>query len=254
MKSVDITIKLIEVLARESQPLNVHEISHRLSFSKSTTHRALQGLAQEGFAKFDSATQRYHRGEKMIALALDLLSSLDIKFLAQPILKGIFEQINESVYLCVYINKKFYFVDKVESSHFVRYVNPLGERPWVHAGAPGKSVMAFLPQEEVDEIIARGLPALTNSTITNPEKLKVELARVRREGRAVSYSEYADGGWGVASPILDQQHYPYACIAVIIPEDRFHESRVQEYTELVKGGARKLMDQMNKAELKPYVV
>lgn len=250
MQSIKITLKLLEALAADRQGLSVLEISRRLSFSKSTTHRALQDIAQEGFAVFDPLSQRYHQGPKLTDLALSFLSTLDIKFLAEPLLQRIFDLVNESVYLCVYSNQVFYFLDKIESSHPVRYVNPLGRREWIHAGAPGKAVMAYLPDEEVDRIIARGLPALTSNTITDPEKLKLELAKTRREGRAISFSEYAYGGWGLAAPLLDQRPYPYGCISIIIPEDRYDPSRTDYYSKLVKDSTRDLMDQMNRAGLR----
>ena len=169
MKSIEVTLKLLEALAREESGISVLDIARKISFSKSTTHRALQILEKEKFAEKVPLTERYRHGPRMLELAFNFISKFDLRNFARPILQNIVDQVNETVFLCVCSQSELLFVDVIECAHPVRYINPLGKRSFLHAGAPGKVILAYLPDEEVDRIIANGLPAFTPKTITDPK-------------------------------------------------------------------------------------
>ena len=69
-----------------------------------------------------------------------------------------------------------------------------------------KSMMAYLPEKEVEEYLRRELPACTDYTITDAEKLKEELILTRKRGYAIDNMEHEFGVKCVAMPIFNQQH------------------------------------------------
>lgn len=61
----------------------------------------------------------------------------------------------------------------------------------VHASASGLAAMAFLPE-----------PArITNATITDPQVLEDELAKIRRRGYALFRGQRTKGAVAIAAPI-----------------------------------------------------
>lgn len=54
--------------------------------------------------------------------------------------------------------------------------------PW-HATSLGKALVAALPEEEHERLLS-GPPAVTPRTITDPDRLRAELAHVRERGWA----------------------------------------------------------------------
>ena len=81
-------------------------------------------------------------------------------------------------------------IEKVETSHSMRMTLDVGTRRLPHAGAFSKILMAYLPEEEIHAIIRdKRLPKLCTSTITDPEALAAELARIRECGCAESREE-----------------------------------------------------------------
>ena len=57
----------------------------------------------------------------------------------------------------------------------------------LHVGAPGKALMAFLPADERERVLATlTLEPLTPETITDLDALRAELDRTRVRGYAVS--------------------------------------------------------------------
>ena len=66
----------------------------------------------------------------------------------------------------------------------------------------GKAILAFLPEDQREEIIARidFVPRGPN-TLTDPDAFREELARIRASGVALNDEELAYGLRSIASPI-----------------------------------------------------
>jgi IclR family acetate operon transcriptional repressor len=96
------------------------------------------------------------------------------------------------------------YIEKREVLGSVRLTTWLGRRVHLHSTAIGKALLAFLPEEEVDQIVGkRSLLRLTPKTITSATLLKKELARVRAHGYAVGNEENETGVRAVAAPIFN---------------------------------------------------
>lgn len=242
MKSIEVTLSLLKTLTESENGVSVLDIARKISFSKSSTHRALQVLEREKFAIKDPTTNRYKCGPALFNIAFNFLTNFNLRQLAQPILSNIVDDINENVYLCVYIDKTLYFIEKAESDHPIRYVNPMGKRQFLHAAAPGKVVMAHLPAEQIEKLIGRGLPRFTPNTITDPEKLRRELNTIKKQGYATSFSEFATGGNAIAVPLLNPSGYPIGCIDIVIPEERYDKDKLEHYVSLLNQGIEALQN------------
>ena len=98
--------------------------------------------------------------------------------------------------------------------------------------------MAYLPDEEIEAIIQdKGLPKLCTNTITEPDELAAELARIRERGYAESFEETDVGAWGVATPIRGWGGEIVAAIGVAGPSTRFTDGLVQQYVALCRQAA-----------------
>lgn len=248
MKSIEVTLRLLEALVESKYGLSVNDIARKVSFGKSTTHRALQALAREQYAIQDPITNRYKPGPAILNIAFNYISDFKLRRLARPILRRIVDAINENVYLCVFVNETLYFVDRIESNHPIRYVNPMGKRQFLHAGAPGKAILAYLPHDHIESVIAKGLPKYTDYTITDPEKLRQELINIRKLGYATSASEFAVGGNAIAVPFFNSNGLPIGCIDLVIPKERYEQNDIGRYVALLKEGVRELQEISQKFE------
>jgi len=72
-----------------------------------------------------------------------------------------------------------------------------------HALAMGKVVLARLSDVALKRYVGRGLPRYTDSTIVDPDALRVELDDVRRRGFAVDREEAQPDFCCVAAPAVD---------------------------------------------------
>jgi IclR family pca regulon transcriptional regulator len=66
----------------------------------------------------------------------------------------------------------------------------------------GKAILAFLPEERCEELIARiDFASRGPNTVTDPKAFREELARIRASGIALNDEELAYGLRSIAAPI-----------------------------------------------------
>ena len=220
------------------------EIARGVGMHPSTVHRVLGLLEREGLVTHDAAGGRYGLGLEFLRLAWRASSRYDLRDVALPWLRGLSAQTQETAWLGLYepSRKAMMFAAAVESPQLVRHVRPLGEWLPVHGGATGRAILAFLPARERSEILAAPLPALTERTITDPERLAVVLEGVRRRGYAVSRGERAAGGVGVAAPVLDDEGRVLGVVGVGLPEQRFRARDEARLAALVRACAARVAE------------
>lgn len=97
----------------------------------------------------------------------------------------------------------------------------------LHTIATGKTILAYLPEERVDEIIAeRGLEQRTKHTITDPDRLKRELEQIREDGYAVDWDEQVIGMGMASVPILVDDEV-LGSFGIVVPTGRIEDESYQ---------------------------
>jgi len=103
----------------------------------------------------------------------------------------------------------------------------VGDAYPLHATAAGKAILAYLPDDERETRLADpDWPALTESTVTEPERMVDRLAEIRDHRTAFERGEYESNIRGVAAPILDDGD-PIGAIAVSGTEDELPIDRLE---------------------------
>ncbi len=205
MKTVKKALAILDTFTQDIQSQGVTEIAKKLGLPKSTTFSLLSVLREEGYILYDADTRKYSLGFKPLDLAGRIQNRRDLKNLSFPILQELSKSIEEDVALNILIEGRRVCIALVESRYFVRHLVPLGKAFPLHCSAAGKVLMAYHPQHEVEEIISRhGLPRFTLNTVTQKERLMVELARIRGRGYGESREEFGKEAAALAFPIFNR--------------------------------------------------
>jgi len=124
-------------------------------------------------------------------------------------------------------------VEKNESPHEIRQAVELGKTLPLYSGAPGKVLLANLPQVRIHEILHQAkLKAMGPRTITDPEKLIEELQKVRDLGYSVSFEETYLGAVSIAAPVRDFSGMVIAAISITGPVSRFSKENIAKFIPL----------------------
>jgi len=108
----------------------------------------------------------------------------------------------------------------------------------LNAGASAKAILAFLSEDEIANRLSVPLVAVTPNTITDPERLRADLAETRRRGYAISMEETDLGAGGVAAPVRTTDGYAIAAIGVAGPLHRLSDARLRQVGGIVRRLAR----------------
>lgn len=220
--------------------MGITELSRTVRLPKGTVHRLVSSLVAKGFLARNEATGRYRLGLSLFRLGSVFLNQMEVREAALPVLHELARLTGETVNLNIARDRRRVCIEKVESSHDIRHFVELGRPLPLYCGASGKVLLAFLPEEEIEAVIAEGLLPLTPRTVTDPQRLRRELAEIRRRGYAVSKDERVEGASAVSAPIYDSAGRVVAGLTISGPTYRFTPERVARFIELVKQGAARI--------------
>lgn len=237
-------LNILSLFDKDHPIMSVSEIASRLGLPESTVYRYIATLKSWRLVEEDTKPGCYQLGPKILELArvVRQRSIIDLSF---PIMERLSNQTGETVILASIYDRKGICLEKVEGYHNLRVSFERGTTFHLHAGATGKLLMAYLSEEEQDSIIREvGLPRFTENTITDPERLKVELEKIREDGFAVSDGEVHQGVRAIAAPIFNGRGKIIADLSLGAPIHRLEGSRKEETIRLVIDAAGKITKQM----------
>jgi len=229
---IDRMMKLIEVLAAHTQPVNLKLLASLTGLHPSSAHRILNVMVEKGLvAKQEPGT--YRLGLKLLELGNLVKARLDIRREALPFMQRLHQEINETVNLSLREGDEMVYVERTASGRaMMRVVQIVGARAPLHITAVGKIFLADAGDEEAQAYARRtGLPAYTPHTLTSEKALLEELARVRRRGVAFDDEEAEKGVCCIGAGIRDADGRLVAGLSISAPAERFDRNWAQKVKE-----------------------
>lgn len=220
--------------------LGVSEIARELGLSKAVVHRILQSLTSRSLVGVDPITRGYRLGPGAIALGARALRDFDLRAAARPTLRRLRDLTGETTTLSMLLEGSRLYLDQYESPREIKMTVPLGRPFPLYAGASGRAMLAFLPDQTVEHLIAAGLERMTSETILDPDELRRCLAATRASGFATSRGERQDGAGSVAAPVFGVDGEVMGAISVCGPVSRFDGAAVDRYVPLVRSAAAEI--------------
>jgi DNA-binding IclR family transcriptional regulator len=187
-------------------------------------------MIELGLLDRDAASGRLRPGLSFVTLGQLAQQQFELGQVARPFMEELALETQETVLLAVLRGGHAYCAEKVESVQRVRLSFDLGARLPLHAGASSKILLAQLPETEVEHVIRKhGLPRYTPKTIVKPTALHQELARIRKDGYAVSLEEFDAGAWAISAPIYGSRDGTIAGLTLSGPLQRLTPQRKAEW-------------------------
>ncbi len=230
---------VIETLAgADEQGLGPTAVAEAAEIDKATASRILQTLIDTGYVVHDDVTRRYRLTGKIRNLAQGVGDQLDLRAVARPHLRRLNEELNETVHLGVMHGDHIVYLDKLESTNSIQLVSAIGQWMPLHSTSLGKSMLAELPDEELEDVLATiDFTPRTERTITNVEDFRRAIDKTRADGYSTDDRENEPAGACVAAAVVDFDGRPVGAISISGPEFRIRH-RFVELGEAVREAAR----------------
>jgi IclR family acetate operon transcriptional repressor len=197
-------------------PSAITELAKELEISPSAAHRIASTLLSEGFLQQDQRSRRYMLSEGVVLARAR--SGLERALAVAPAhLTSLRDSTGETVHIGVRTGLQVNFPLAVESTRQVRVSSSVGRSVPVHAAATGKILLSYLADNEIRQMLGGRLEPLTDRTLRTTDALLLEMAEIRKSGRAINVSETEVGLYTVAVAVEGSNAEPVFALAVSAP-------------------------------------
>jgi DNA-binding IclR family transcriptional regulator len=243
--AVERALAMLEAVAQAADGLSNAEISRKLQIPKSSASYILRTLETQGYLNRNAETGKYRVGLKVLSLSRGALIGIDVREVALPIMRHLVEKTNLTCHLAILDGPDAVYIEKVEPTGFIRMDTWVGRRMRVHATSVGKSLVAHIPQERLEKMLAeRGMEKRTSKTITSLPKLLKDLEKVRDQGYAVDDEENNMGARCVGAPVFNQDGSIEAAIGLSGTINQVNPHTMPRILEHLKDAARHVSMQL----------
>jgi len=214
--------RVMETFTAEEPELLQSEIARRAGLDDGTTFRMLNTLVSLGYVAKVPGTRRFRLTLKPLELGFNAIARTGLRDLARPVLRSLVGEVNEAASLGVLDGVDVVYVERAQAGLVRMGVDiRVGSRIPAVASAIGHALLAFLPEEELEDVLRasrfeRAGPGIPGS----PEALRVRLAEVRHDGMALTDWASVNGLRVLAAPVLDRSCHAIAALSVAAPAMR----------------------------------
>ncbi|MEJ1159430.1 IclR family transcriptional regulator [Prosthecomicrobium sp. N25] len=214
--AIDRMMDVLGVLERREAGASITALAAELAVPRTTVYRILNTLQAHDMVQRDPGGS-YRLGRRILRLAAHVSPAavdVDLAAVAQPFLDRLSADLGASVKLSVIDHEGVYVLAVAQGRREYALTVAPGQRMPIHAGAASKLLLAHLPPDQQAWWLSRPLQAFTARSITDPKRLRAELARIIRQGWAQDRGEHAPSIHAYAAPVVGREGRVVAALSV----------------------------------------
>jgi IclR family pca regulon transcriptional regulator len=220
-QSLERGLAILSSFRPERPLLGVSDLSRELKLSRSTTHRYVATLTALGYLQQDASSRKYRLGLRVLDLGFSVINSMELRTLASPHLQQLSDELAHTVNMAVLDGADIVYVERCRTSRQGQRDIDLnlhvGSRLPAYCTSMGKVLLAFLPEDERDAVLARvKFSPRGPNTLGGKKALLLDLERVRETGIGVNNEELAYGLRSIAVPVRGSSSEVVAAINLAV--------------------------------------
>lgn len=227
VRAVGRALEILLAFSEEEPELSAGELLKRVDLSRPTLYRLSYTLQECGFLVSVGEPQRFRLGPAVARLAHVWSSTLDLKTVAEPILRRLWEGTQETIALFVPQGNLRLCVAELPSPQPLSFRRGVGYTERIARGATGRAILAYM------EPTTEELRSYLQGTPVNLKELESELAATRKRGYSTSHSELISGAVAIAVPFFDRHGQVAGSMGVFGPEVRLDGKRQSEVAQML---------------------
>ncbi len=228
-------IMVLEYLSLHPQGETLQVIKQTLDISQTTAYRILNTLVRLDFLNYNEDSKKYTLSRKLLTLGFRSLNEHNLLETVLPRLRDLRDEVKETACFGVLGDQKGIFIEQAQGHHTFRFILSPGKSFELHCSAPGKAIMAYLPNSVRDRYLSyMDFTCYNIRTITTREAYLLELEKVRELGYAMDNEEELSGVICIGAPIFNYTGYPCGAIWISGPKDRLSEDVIRSSVKSIK--------------------
>ncbi|WP_424930657.1 HTH-type transcriptional regulator BhcR [Amaricoccus tamworthensis] len=237
VQSLDRALDVLELLTDQGSR-TLTGISAALEQSPATIYRMLTTFQLRGVVRMNPTTQEWNIGPEAYRIGSAFLRQGGLIERSRPFMHTLMEETRETANLGIEKSDEVLFVSQVETHETIRAFFPPGTQSPMHASGIGKALLSMYSEERFERLLKKmRLEAFTEFTITDRDRLRDEMLRIRQQGYSFDNEERTVGMRCVAAPITNVHGEVIAGISVSGPSHRMTLERVPGMGAIVRQAA-----------------
>lgn len=209
-------LSLIEAFDDAHPRMTASQAGERCGMTRTAARRYLLTLKHIGYVATDG--KLFWLTPRVLRLGQSYLESARLPRIVQPFLQRVTAGTSESAFVAVLDGDDIVYIARNGSSRMMNTGYVLGARVSAQVTAAGLLLLALSDAAWVEHWQdTQVLKAYTSHTITSKERLRIELARVRAQGWALSEQQLELGARGIAVPLMDHRGDLVGALSVTTP-------------------------------------
>jgi len=239
IKAVKRTLEIVDAI-QELEGARVTGLAEHMDLASSTVHSHLKTLEANRFLVKKGDV--YHVGLEFLNHGGFARVRKPEYTMAFDIVEELAEETQERAQFLVEEHGRGYYLHTETGDNAVQVNARIGRVNHLHASSAGKSILAHLPEQRLEETIERwGFKEFTENTITDREELFTELEAIRERGISYNIEESVKGLRAVGVPVLGPKDQVIGAFSVSGPSNRLKDERLEEsIPNLLLGAANEL--------------
>lgn len=229
-------LRLLEYLAAHPGGVTTAELG-TLQLPSASLYRLLSTLVHLHYVEREEG-DRYRLSRKLLSLGYRSIDEAGLTQQASGQLRKLRDRTGETAFLAVLYGREGVVIDEVVSTQPVKVTVQIGHHFPLHTAAPGKAILAFLPEREREELL-RDYPftRFTAATLDNATAFAHELETVRENGVAFDRGEELEEIRCAGAPVFDRNGRPVAAIWISAPRSRLGDEKLEQTGREVRRAA-----------------
>lgn len=210
----DKVLSLLAAFSHENPALTLTELSKRTGLSLPTVHRRVAELVEWG-ALERGRDRRYRVGLRLWEVSTLAPRGHGLRDVALPFLQDLYDATKQRhIHLSVRNHLDVVYLERLSAPNAPQTEIRVGGHFGTFATGAGLVLLANAPSDVRDEYLSGTLQRYTESTVTDPGRLRSILAGIRREGFSTSERTVGDDVHCVGSPIYGPDGSVVAAVSI----------------------------------------
>lgn len=240
-------LAVLELLSQESNGATLREITEQLNLPGASVLRIARTLVDLGYLSRDDKSKKFFLTNNFLLLGQPRAESRGLAECALAAMREIRRATGETTQLCCLVGTEMVILDQLLSVHPFKYSADLGARCPCYSCAPGKAIVAYLPEEDQNLVVNRiRFKRFTSTTISSKGQFREELQQIRKQGFATDLAEGMEGIHCLAAPVLDRHGVPVGAITIAGPASRLPRTEFISVGAIVVKGAAAATEEFNR--------
>ena len=239
MEWLDRFVSVMDIVSDTSlDGMSMTEIQHETGLAKSTLHRMLTDMVDQGLLSQIQANKRYRIGPRSMVWGSKYLEGQDPSKLLARFCDLLSQRTGLYVFLCRYDDGEVYCIyTRRPDAQRVKYFVHIGQKMPLHCSAASKAILAFQNPKEVEYLLSRqNYQPFTEYTKCKQKDILKELEQVKEAGVAFCRNEMEAGVTTISVPVTFSGEEVMFSISLIGETSDLESREINLLRELLRTG------------------